>query len=220
MSSEKFTDERLRAEFMRMDGAADRGAGCPPPERLVMASRGELARAEREEVFLHLTRCPACAAAWRAARELASGDETAGVQPAPRRILRPGWTRLAAAAVLVALVGAGVYFLYPDQESEPLYRTQEHRWLQSVTGEEQVLDRENFLLRWTAGPDGTFYDIQVLSARLDLLKGKNGLDRPEYLVPAEALEGVPSGSRILWQVTARLPDGRRLESETFITGVD
>jgi hypothetical protein len=39
-------------------------------------------------------------------------------------------------------------------------------------------------------------------------------------VRAEALEQLPAGTRVLWQVTARLPDGQRVESETFFAVVE
>jgi hypothetical protein len=50
-------------------------------------------------------------------------------------------------------------------------------------------------------------------------RGK-GLSRPEYQVPEEALAELASGSRLLWQVTAILPDAQRVESETFFAVVD
>lgn len=220
MTSERFTDERIREAFGQMDGIAEHGVGCPPPERLVQAGQGGLGRGEREKVFLHITRCPACATAWRATRELAAGLESAN-EPVPRRrVLSPAWLRLAAATVLVALVGVGWYVLVLDRGAEPLYRTQEDRWLRSALVEGQALQRESFVLRWTAGPAGTVYDVDVLSERLEPLTDRRGLDQPEYQVPVEILDAVPSGAPVLWQVTARLPDGRRIESETFLTEVE
>jgi hypothetical protein len=47
-----------------------------------------------------------------------------------------------------------------------------------------------------------------------------GLDRPEFQVPDEALGSIESGSRVFWQVTARLPDGRRIESKTFFVRIE
>jgi len=220
MTTERFADEQLREAFGQMGGIAEHGAGCPPPERLVEAGRGALRRGEREQVFLHITRCPACAAAWRATRELAAGLEPASEPVAKRRVLSPTWARLAAATILVALVSVGWYVLDPDRKAEPLYRTQENRWLQSALVEGQALGRESFVLRWTAGPQGTFYDVEVLSERLEPLTDRYGVTEPEYRVPVEVLETIPSGARILWQVTARLPDGQRIESQTFLTEVE
>jgi len=221
MSSDRFTDERLKEAFGQMDGIAERGAGCPSVERLVLSTRGELPASENKEVYLHITRCPACAAAWRAVREL-SAD--AGIVTAPiakRPILRHGWARLAAAAVfLIAVIGGAYIILYPDRETAPVYRTQRDSWLQSALEKEQALPRESFMLRWTPGPEGTYYDLVVLNERLEPLTERNGLAGPEYRVPSDVLAEIPSGSRILWQVFARVPDGQRIESETFITEIE
>ncbi len=206
-----------------MEGVAEQGAGCPPAERLVETSRGGLGRAEREEVFLHTTRCPGCAAAWRAAREMAGSHDTAALPIAKRGNLLPAWGRLAAAAatvVLLVLIGASLRYLYPDRETGPRFRTQQDQSLRSTLDEERALPREDFVLRWTAREEGTRYDVVVLSETLEVLTKENSLSRSEYRVPAVVLEDIPSGSRTLWQVTARLPDGRTVESETFFATVE
>ncbi len=131
------------------------------------------------------------------------------------------WFQMAAAAaVVVVAVGLGVVFLSPEEERAPVYRAQEGQWLLSTVDLEKPLARDRFVLRWTAGPEGTFYDVRVMSAKLEPVARAIGLDRPEYEVPGEALAEVESGSRILWQVTALLPDGQRVESETFFAVVE
>ena len=59
----------------------------------------------------------------------------------------------------------------------------------------------------------------VTNARLETLIRRSGILRTEFLVPEAALDHVPPGSRVLWQVSARLPDGRRVESPTFLAVV-
>jgi len=216
-----FTDERLRAALDRVAEVAGEGADCPPAEQLVSSGRGELARARDREVVLHIARCTACATGWKIAREVAAGEGTLAVQAPGRPIVSRGWFRMAAAAaVLLVAVGLGVVFLGPERGHEPVYRTQEGQWLESTVDGERPIARGEFVLRWTAGPEGTFYDIRVMGEALEPIARKDGLDRPEYRVPEEALAGLPSGSRVLWQVTARQPDGQRVESETFFTVVD
>jgi hypothetical protein len=46
------------------------------------------------------------------------------------------------------------------------------------------------------------------------------LELPEYQVPEEALAELASGERVLWQVTAILPDAQRVESDTFFAVVE
>jgi hypothetical protein len=46
------------------------------------------------------------------------------------------------------------------------------------------------------------------------------LDRPEFRVPPSSLAGAASGTKVLWQVTAYLPDGRVSDSATFIVQVE
>ena len=56
-------------------------------------------------------------------------------------------------------------------------------------------------------------DLRVIAEARDL-------DAAEYTVPTEALVDLPSGSRIVWQVHANLPDGRRLASRSFVQSLE
>jgi hypothetical protein len=58
----------------------------------------------------------------------------------------------------------------------------------------------------------TTEDLQVMATASDL-------SSPEYLVPAERLSELPSGSKVFWQVEARLGDGSVVQSGTFIAEV-
>jgi hypothetical protein len=75
-------------------------------------------------------------------------------------------------------------------------------------------------LRWTEAAPGARYSVRVLSKDLRPLAGAEGLERPEYLVPAEALQSVPPGGEIVWSVEARSRDGLRVASPTFINRLD
>jgi hypothetical protein len=216
-----YKDERLRQALDRVAEVAGNGEACPPSERLVLSGRGELETKEEVQVILHLARCTACATGWKIAREVAAGGAPLSFPARDRPIVTRGWFRVAAAAaVAVVAVGLGVVFLTPERELAPVYRTQEGRWLSSDVDEEKPLPRGAFVLRWTAGPEGTLYDVRVLSEELEPIASAKGLDRTEYQVPEEALAELASGSRVLWQVTAILPDAQRVESETFFAVVE
>jgi hypothetical protein len=136
---------------------------------------------------------------------------------APRRAW-PGWA--AAAALLAALVGAGIVFLFsPEPARMPVYREQPGEAIESVVPESRPLPRDAFVLRWADVSPGALYDITVTDARLRTLARGLGLREPHYRVPEEALAATAAGDRILWQVSARLPDGRRVESPTFVATV-
>jgi len=125
-------------------------------------------------------------------------------------------------AALVVAVGLGVRFLGPGPatEEEPIYRAQESDWLLLEGEDGEVLPRESFFLRWSDGPEGGTYHIRVMTEELELVAEARRLEQSEFQVPAAALMEFPSGSRIFWQVTAHLPDGRRIDSDSFLAVVE
>jgi hypothetical protein len=216
MSREQFRDERIREEFLKLHRSTVDEGNCPSLEILWESARAELDNESNEEVILHLGECPACAAAWRFAGEAAPVEAPAAFPASPGgRLARPGFRIAAAAAVLV--IGAGLGWLYfgPDRITEPAYRTQESLVLQPVAEGDAPLNRERCVLRWTPGPEGTRYQVRVTGDDLTVLANGKNLNRPEFLVPESALDGMPPGSTILWQVTADLPDGRHIESKSY-----
>jgi hypothetical protein len=91
--------------------------------------------------------------------------------------------------------------------------------LQSLIPEDEPLPRERFVLRWVPAAEGAVYDVLVTTERMDTLARGTGLDEAEFKVAEDVFESVESGSPIFWQVSAHLPDGRRIESPTFIVSV-
>ena len=217
MSGDTYPIRELSAALGRVTQTAGRGERCPAPDRLWDSAREQLSRTDDQAVVLHLAECSACAAAWRLARDLAGASvvpETFAERPRERRW---NWTPLAAAAaLLVAIAGGGIYLLSQRPGAAPAYRAQQEDWLQPAAGMEAPLPRERFVLRWTPGPEGSTYDLRVTTERLALLARVQRLDRAAFQVPSESLRDVASGGRVLWQVTAHLPDGRRTDSQTFI----
>jgi hypothetical protein len=219
MSAERFSEERMRDALAEV---AEVAGDCPSPERLVLSGRGELPPEEEQEVVLHIAGCTACAAAWRIAREVA-GERSADVRPFVRtkRLAARPWIGLAAAAALVVVViGGGILVFSPQESTAPVYREQEDGILRSLVPEDRPLPREECVLRWAPAADGAIYDVLVTNERMQTLARGNGLDATEFQVPQEALADVERGARIYWQVSAHLPDGRRIESATFIVSLE
>jgi hypothetical protein len=129
---------------------------------------------------------------------------------------------VAAAAILIVAVGLGVQYMGPDVEieAEPAYRAQENAWLLLEGEDGEVLTRENFVLRWSDGPAGSTYDIRVMTEDLDMVAEARMLEFSEFQVPLEALQALPDDARIFWQVTAHSPDGRRIDSDSFLALID
>jgi hypothetical protein len=150
------------------------------------------------------------------AREMAL-DARDGRAIVPARRRKPSrWVPIAAAAALVVVAGVvSVQVLRERTPATPVYRSPGADWLRSELPADGALARDHCLLRWTPGPEGTTYQVRVMSEDHDPLARGRRLDRAEYLVPAAALGELPSEARIFWQVTARLPDGRTVDSETF-----
>jgi hypothetical protein len=100
----------------------------------------------------------------------------------------------------------------------PAMRAQDAPALRSLLPPAAALPRAACVLRWT--DLGARYSVSVLSKDLRPLAAADGLERPEYTVPAAALEPVPTGGEIVWSVEARWPDGRRLVSPTFVSRLE
>jgi hypothetical protein len=193
--------DTLRAAFAARSQPESALASCPEPERVYDAALGRLPLTERLEVVDHVAGCAHCANAWRLAREMQPGAESR------RRLGAP----LAAAAVLVVAVGV-VQLLPPP---EPVYRDAGGETPLSLVTEPS-LPRSAFVLRWSPPPSGATSTLRVLRNDLEPLLSISGLPGSSYRVPPDALEDVPSGAQLLWQVEVRLPGNRRVTSETFV----
>jgi hypothetical protein len=208
-------DDGLAGKFARLAEIAGDGSGCPSPETLWRSARAELEPDENDAVVLHLGECTACAAAWRVARELSHESLAERARFLERRPVRRTWVPLAAAAALVVAVVGLSLVLRDGPGSPPSYRTQEGEWLQPITAEGATVPRDDFVLRWTAGPEGTTYDVGVTTEDLRLLARETRLEAAELRVAAEQFSGLVPGTPIFWQVTAHLPDGRTVDSASF-----
>jgi hypothetical protein len=221
MTEERESRARLREAFAALDDGRAEGTECPVTQRILDSVDEKLAPGENRKLVRHLAECGSCSAAWGLARELTlehGAEESEG-----RSALSTGshrrWLPLAVAAAVILTLGLVGYRLFPRGEApaEPVYRVDEESWLTSELLAGQPLPRQDCLLRWTAGPEGTTFDLQVTDEDLEILAEAWRLSVPEYRIDPGALAGLSPGSSVLWRVIAYLPDGRRASSRTFVT---
>lgn len=203
---------RLKERFVSPPPGSEPAAACPDPDRIWSAAHGELAWSETESLLVHTAACPACTVAWRMAREHAlAGGVSIGRRPAAN-----AWVRYAAAAVVLVVLGGLVVQRSLRQVDESAFRATAPNAIVATTGDGVELARSDFHLRWTSGPAGTRYAIRVTDERLATIAEAAGLSTPEFQVPETALQRLPAGAKVLWQVKAVFPDGQRVTSATFL----
>jgi len=211
-------DGRLRRAWAALAERALPSAACPEPETLWSAVRGELTPGEVYVLVGHTAGCPACAEAWRLARDLgpAAPARADFAWPVRSPLGRGAWGAVAAGVAALALAGAVFLGRSPDV---PQYRATQETAIRSLVPEERPLPRAAFVLRWTPGPATSRYTVHVATEALTPLARAGGLTAAEYAVSEEALRTVPAGARVLWRVETVLPDGSRAASPTFRTSV-
>jgi hypothetical protein len=220
----KSEDGRLRAVFAALAEHAAPTSLCPEPAALWSAVSGEAPPSEARRLVLHTAECPACAEAWRLARELrerspAVNDPVAPSAARPRR-WNVGAALGAAAAGVVLATAVALIARGPGRAIPPAFRDGEAPVLRSLVSESRLLPRGQCVLRWTSGPPGTRYALRVVTETLDPIERVQGLDRAEHQVPEAKLRSLAPGSRLLWQVEAARPDGTRQTSATFVSRLE
>jgi hypothetical protein len=182
---------------------------CPEPAQLFEAASGNLAQGQRMALLDHVARCAECTEAWRLAMELGARPVEGAAESR-----RPPW-RSALAASIVLAAGFATYLALPLKQGTPEYRDAAEPLAPRslVTGS---LPRDQFVLRWTPGPQGSIYSVRLSTADLAMLFEQQNVASPELSVPASALAQVKSGDSLLWQVEARLPNGQQMPSETYV----
>ncbi|MBP7147547.1 MAG: hypothetical protein KBD01_08375 [Acidobacteria bacterium] len=209
-------ESRLREEWRERTPAGPAPRGCLEAEQVWRAVTLETSARERRSVIDHMSNCARCAEIWRLASELS--EHVPARAQAVRRRRRVGLPRLAlAAAALVAAVGLGWFALQRGTDQSVLRATEPG--LRSLLEDGAALPREHFLLRWTPGPPGTIYDIQIATTELRLVTRGVALTTPEFLVPERALTDLARGTSIAWRVEATLPDGHVVSSVTYFNVV-
>ena len=209
--------DNLRRAFRDRRTRAGLEEACPDRESIWSAARGEAPRQETVEIVKHTGRCAACADSWRLAAALGAGEPGEATRPGA---VRRRWLPItaAAAAMLVVAVGLGVVLLQRPDDSATPFRSDPEQAIRSLVPEDRPLPRSEFLLRWSPGPEGTIYRVD-LSIESGPLPSPPPLDEPQYLVPAESLAAVPAGGRVFWRVRASFPDGSEQASIGFFNVV-
>jgi hypothetical protein len=213
------SDARLGAAFR----AATESPVSELPEevrdRIWLAVSGELPPEARQELVDRLSHDAAAAEAWRIASDLWLGMHAAqGQASAPRPAVR--WNRpfLAAAAALLVMTVFGVTTLL-NRPGGDEFRAPRDYVVESRIAAEAALPRDAFRLRWTPGPDGSRYQVRVMSENLQLLAAAADLTVPELVVAPAALAALPAGAIVLWQIDVSLPSGERITSPTFVNRI-
>ena len=207
--------ERWRGAFAAARDVFGDGSRCPPAERLWASARETLDPADNEELILHLARCPACAEGWRLAREACDAP------PAPRkgRPLRFRSSMLAAAVavLLFGAVGLGLRLGWFGEAPSGTYRNPQGWRIVTEIPTGTPVSRDDCVLRWTAGPPGTTYDVRVGTQTLEPVLEVWRLSENEVRIEPSRLRDLPPGTVLLWRVTAHPPDGPPSSSPTFRT---
>lgn len=201
--------ERLRA---RPVGSSDDPV---PPERLLQLLDGELPAETAQALADRVGRDPALALELRVAAEIRRERDMAATETAPSR--SRGWYAWTAVAALAAALVVWWWTLPPSLEHpgtdeiragavDPPIRS-----LQAGAG----LPRAAFELRWEGGPPGATFDVFVTTPELVSIYQARDLVEPRLQVPLSALDGLPSGSLVLWRVTATTRDARSASSVAF-----
>jgi hypothetical protein len=187
-------------------------------ERLWRAVTSEVSAEERREVVEKVAQDPSWAVAWRLAHEMwtASREEAAPVRVVRRRSTNPlAWGALAAG--LATAVGLGIW--NAEGPAAVGDRDATGARIESLLRSEGTLSRADAVLRWT-GPSGATWDVRVTSDDLVHVHATSGVAATEYRLPDGFVSQLLPGSRVLWQVEARLPGGGTLRSDTFVNRLD
>lgn len=219
---------KLRRAFAAPETLEDiegQPAGCPEPDRIWEAVRGELPPDEVREIVGHVAACSSCAEDWRIAmafEEESRASETAATDKTPSNVIRPSVSRfrpwLAAAAAALVLTVAGIQ-LRPDRP-DATYRGGDGT---AVIPETASASRESFVLGWKPVAGAESYELLLMMNTSDnfvIVANPKELTATEYQVPASALAGIPDGARLSWVVTAVFPDGSRQQSPAVTTTLE
>lgn len=221
MNETRQDDDRLREVFGGSPDSGSPTSECPGHEAIWKAAQGELEPDAAAAVVDHVAACAACAESWRMARAIADEagvERTAKVLPFHRRPV----VRVLGAVAAFLLIGVFVVPPLLDRGTTSPgdeFRVPETVELKSLIDESVALPRSESLLRWTGGPEGSLYTVEIADENLEILHRSAPIEASEYLVPADALAGLSPGAMTYWRIEAVLPDSTRVDSATFLLRV-
>lgn len=207
-------DVELHAAFTSLSEHALPAGDCPSSERLWDAANGALAPGETGELIDHTSTCGACAEAWRLAREL---------RPPESEVDKSGGRAWYWGAAAVAVAAALLLFVMTrsTRTTAPgIERGNETSAIVPTVAEGTELARDRFLLSWRAKARPIDYQLELFTARMEILYTAEGIVQARHTVPASALAKTPPHSQLYWRVTARLADGKRVASRVFLVIVE
>jgi hypothetical protein len=188
---------------------------CPSPEELLQFHRGELPRAERKALLLHLTRCPGC----RNDSSFVAGmiDLERGLirdltkMRGERSFLgRPAFQYLSA-FLLIAVVAASAILIGRRPPADALRGGTSGRIeILAPSGASTSGSAEEF--RWTGDPLIDAYVVELYGESLDLLWKSEKVRSLSLPMPETLLRVLTKGKKYTWLVHGFFPDGRTVES--------
>lgn len=208
---------RWREAFAGLSERAVPRPDCPDPDRLWATAVAEGPAEERQAIVDHMASCASCAGAFRLALGMSREKREATAEIEPLHRPSPPWfrrtgplTALAAALLLTLLVPVW----RQAQKAPPQYRDAVRPEVRSEIAEGAVLSRQDAVLRWSAGPPGSFYEVRVLTREGREITVESGLESPRYQIQPAALKEIPAGTVLYWQVKSLQPDGSARVSKT------
>ena len=219
MTDHRASDERLRAAFQSLGETAQDPSAPEDVDRIWRAAAGDLPPEERRELVDRMATDPGLAESWRVAHDLQRGAASShAAEVRQGRWWMQPW--VAVAALLVLTVGIAVTVQRSRGGEGDTLRDSRRVQVESLIPADTLLPREGFRLRWSAGPEGSRYDVRVTTEDLRLLATAMDLSDPELVVDADALATLAPRSRVFWQVDTKSPAGETIPSPTFVVRVE
>jgi len=210
---------RLRRWFAMRSGRGPENLPCPEPDALWAAVHKELPADEVSRIVDHLALCPDCAEDWRLAAHVGGQTTVEALRAMPTREVamhrKPHhFPKGLAAAMLLAAAASIPVTTWWVHRSETTVRSAQAYTIQAEIPAAETLPREEPVLRWTAGPPGTLYDVMVLDG-YETIVSEWRLETPELTLEESAIAALAVGTLLQWQVIATVPGGSKVESATF-----
>jgi hypothetical protein len=210
---------RLRRWFALRNGRGPQDMPCPEPDELWAAVHKELPPDQVHRIVDHLAVCPVCAEDWRLAAHVGGQATVEALRAMPTREValhrRPHhFQKGLAAAVLLAAAASIPVTTWWVHRSETTVRSATTYTIRAEQPAGEALAREEPVLRWTAGPPGTVYNVEVM-AGIDTVASEHRLATAELTLDAATVAALATGSVLQWNVIATLPSGSEVESATF-----
>jgi hypothetical protein len=217
MNADRGNSKRLADRLREAGTDARPREDCPTADDIWSALHLELPAADRLRIIDHTAECPVCAEAWRLAMEMENADSTE-IEALPALVpwhRRPSaWARLAAAMAIIAF-GTVLALRWPTPSPDPVVRDRPANAIRSLLAENASLPKDAFRLEWSSGPAGSRYDVIVTTTGLDDVANVRAIERTELTIEPGRLAPFAPGTRLLWRVVARTPDGRTIASPTY-----